>query len=113
MKFVASKDVILFWGYNFNSKVKIEKLAKLLPYLVKVVDTPKFEEFDARRDSVLKVTWAALWNAQFLGTVTRGSWGIGMPSAPKRCRSKIASAMSADRSSCGVGSSLASCPIVR
>lgn len=49
VKLVGSKAVIFLWGYNFNSKVKIEKLAKLLPYPVNVVTISEDEEFDARR----------------------------------------------------------------
>lgn len=45
----GSKAAILVWGYNFNGKVKIEKLAKLLPYSVSVVKVSEGEEFEPRR----------------------------------------------------------------
>lgn len=48
-KLRGSKSAILLWGYNFNSKVKIEKLAKLLPYSVSVVKISEGEEFEPRR----------------------------------------------------------------
>ncbi len=49
VKLRGSKSVILVWGYNFNSKVKIEKLAKLLPFKADAVKISENEEFEVRR----------------------------------------------------------------
>lgn len=49
VKLHGSKAAILVWGHNFNSKVRIEKLAKLLPYSVSVVKISEGEEFEPRR----------------------------------------------------------------
>lgn len=49
MNLRGSKSVLVVWGYNFNSKVKIEKLAKLLPFKADIVKISEGEEFEARR----------------------------------------------------------------
>ena len=53
IKLQGSKRVILFWGYIFDKKTKLEDLAKLLPYQIERLKISE-EEFPARRIKSVK-----------------------------------------------------------